>query len=675
MTKIISLLFKPGGLLMDRFTFFWKYVLVFVFSGGMLALFIGNLVAISYDQIRMAKRELVGVSVVEDWLHYIQLMQKHRGLSTSYLSGDKDTLGKIKEVESDLDRYYSKVAQEVSDGFKTKSTWDTVSKSKNMLVEKGLTLSTADNISAHTDNIKYSLSLLKMIAGEYEIILETDLAAYYAMEMFTSQLPFILENQGVLRALGSSVLAKKSLNDDQKIKILTTKNLSMYELDKYRINLDEIIHILEDEAMEYKRKSDLYAANTNVYNKYVDSNVLSGTFDIESSLYFKTATDTIDSGYNLIFENSIPLFKQIVQKRIDSMIKNDLIIIGVGVLLMAITGFLAIGTLIRTIENFNKIKEHSADISNGDLTIRIQSESNDEFKDVLGSINQMVNQISTIVSKLKITSAELSSSSELVRTSSKRVQDGSYTQAEASATMAASMQQMTVGINEINTNAIDAKKIAKYTESLADTGHQSMLKLSDEMSNIAYTVGNTAKMIQELGQHSRDIGEVVNVINEIAGQINLLALNAAIEAARAGEAGRGFAVVADEVRKLAEKTAGSTARITDVVRTITGSTETAVEAMNSGVILVNKGVESANNTVEAISLIKDNFTRMNVVVEDISNALAEQSSAATIIASSVEQVAQMSESNTASAKESMLLVDKLKNLSSDLNQIVEQFKV
>ena len=133
----------------------------------------------------------------------------------------------------------------------------------------------------------------------------------------------------------------------------------------------------------------------------------------------------------------------------------------------------------------------------------------------------------------------------------------------------------------------------------------------------------SSNQLQSLGDKTSQITSIVNAIREIADQTNLLALNAAIEAARAGESGRGFAVVADEVRKLADRTANSTAKISQMISTIQAESQTVIQSMNLSLSEVEAGVELANSAGFAIQKIRDGAHKVVNVVHELSNNIKQ----------------------------------------------------
>jgi methyl-accepting chemotaxis protein len=231
-----------------------------------------------------------------------------------------------------------------------------------------------------------------------------------------------------------------------------------------------------------------------------------------------------------------------------------------------------------------------------------------------------------------------------------KVGEIAHTQAMSVSNMAAGIGELVETINQVNENGETITKVAGETSEVAIKGKDAVVETVAGMNRIKDTVTDTAYKIQELGAKSAQIGEIIEVIDDIAEQTNLLALNAAIEAARAGEHGKGFAVVADEVRKLAERSARATGEIADLIKGIQDETQEAVEAMDKGTAEVESGSKLAEHAGEAIEEI---MNAINKVAEQLGHSTMlynKMGEFAQKTAADVDSIALISEQNSDSAR-------------------------
>jgi methyl-accepting chemotaxis protein len=311
----------------------------------------------------------------------------------------------------------------------------------------------------------------------------------------------------------------------------------------------------------------------------------------------------------------------------------------------------------------------------GDFTRRIQAESNDEVGQTATSFNQLMTTLQTMLRQILANVDKVSAAARSLAASSSQVASSSANQSQAASSMAATVEEVTVSISHISESAREALSLSQKSGELSSHGGEIIHSATSEMEQIAETVRQTSLSIEELGQHSNQISSVVQVIKDVADQTNLLALNAAIEAARAGEQGRGFAVVADEVRKLAERTTKATGEITRMIDDMQSSAHAAVASMSGAVGQVGGGVAKAQQAGSAINQIREGAGQVVRVVNDISAALVEQSSASNDIATHVERVAQMSEENSTAAGQSAAAAQRLEELANTMRASVAQFRI
>lgn len=233
------------------------------------------------------------------------------------------------------------------------------------------------------------------------------------------------------------------------------------------------------------------------------------------------------------------------------------------------------------------------------------------------------------------------------------------------------------GVNWAILAEIDEQEAFRAADALVTPtkGLQAMQETITQIQQLAGEVERAAGTIQQLEQHTEEIGSVLDVIKGIAKQTNLLALNAAIEAARAGEQGRGFSVVAAEVRDLTSKTQASTAEINQMIKKLQGGSRQAVLAMDHSQEKARGATEQASKTGDALSSITEAIGQIDDMSTQIASAAEEQNVVADEINKNVAQINSMTEQTSAGAKQTSVASDDLTRLASGLQSMVVQFKV
>ncbi len=311
----------------------------------------------------------------------------------------------------------------------------------------------------------------------------------------------------------------------------------------------------------------------------------------------------------------------------------------------------------------------------GDLTREVHVKSKDEIADLTDTFNSTNRNLHDMVSKIVTNSESLAASSSQLSATAESITSDALDQKEKTDHVARSMEELSVTFLEVSRNTSSASTSANEANDLAIKGGEVVVKTVSGMNRIAASVKESSQTVEALGERSEQIGQIIAVINDIAGQTNLLALNAAIEAARAGEQGRGFAVVADEVRKLAERTTSATNEIGEMIKGIQDDTGKAVESMHSGTKEVEEGVKLSSEAGDALEKIVSSVQNVTDMIQQISAAVEEQSSASDEIITSICDVATITNKNTDNAQASSESILQLNSMASELHNMVSTFKL
>ncbi|HVN96804.1 MAG TPA: methyl-accepting chemotaxis protein [Syntrophorhabdaceae bacterium] len=314
-------------------------------------------------------------------------------------------------------------------------------------------------------------------------------------------------------------------------------------------------------------------------------------------------------------------------------------------------------------------------LGSGDLTIDVRVNRKDELGKDMVEIKGLIERWRQIIGNVKSVAANISSAGNQLSASAEQMSKGSLLQMERTSQVATSSEEMSQTILDIARNTGNIAESASETAKVAKGGQEIVGNSVREVREIAETVDETSTFIKTLGDRSNQIGEIVNVINDIADQTNLLALNAAIEAARAGEQGRGFAVVADEVRKLAERTANATSEIGTMIKAIQDGVKNAIVAMENATRKAEAGVQLSIEGGNSLNDIVERVNELLAMSQQIASATEQMSATSEEINRDIEQIASVSRETSASSGQTSEAATELAKLSIALEQAVSGFKL
>ncbi len=313
-------------------------------------------------------------------------------------------------------------------------------------------------------------------------------------------------------------------------------------------------------------------------------------------------------------------------------------------------------------------------VSDGDLTIR-GFESSDTLGRIAGSVNRMLDNFTAMLTRVKHIGLSVSSSATQILAASAEMAVGAQRQADEITNTSSAVEEMAASMSQVSRNAEGTAEAARRALDMAERGERCVRDTSEAMIRIDASVASTADKMKGLANRSREIEEIIDLIDEIASQTNLLALNAAIEAAHAGEAGVGFSVVADEIRKLAERSAKATRDVGGLIKGIQMETEGALAAMSKGLVEVKGGSSLAEEARQALEDISRVVRQSAELIEEITAASEEQARVTRNVAGAMQTVSTITLETSAGAHETAQTIQGMVELSDQLNQAISRFRV
>ena len=300
--------------------------------------------------------------------------------------------------------------------------------------------------------------------------------------------------------------------------------------------------------------------------------------------------------------------------------------------------------LSRVIEDIVQITKGLAD---GDLTV----ESHEEYP---GQLMPIKTNIEYLLQNLNATMAEILNASDQVSAGAEQVSVGSQSLAQGATEQASAVQELSATINEIDTSAQNSAETAKTAKEKSDLASGQVQVCNDRMQELS-------QAMDDIYSGQKDIGQIIDTIENIAFQTNILALNAAVEAARAGSAGKGFAVVADEVRSLASKSDQAAKQSKAIIETSLSHVERGKSLAEEVSSSMQQTVASASEAISYMEKVADNAISESQSIEQLTTG--------------VDQISAVVQTNSATSEESAAASEELSSQAVMMKQLIQKFKL
>ncbi|NOQ80938.1 MAG: methyl-accepting chemotaxis protein [Methylophaga sp.] len=319
-----------------------------------------------------------------------------------------------------------------------------------------------------------------------------------------------------------------------------------------------------------------------------------------------------------------------------------------------------------------QLLDEMGDLADGDLTVTA-TVTEDITGAIADSVNYTVDALRDLVENINSTTVQVSSAAQETQATAIHLTDASEHQTQQITDVSNAISDMAQSIEQVSQNASQSSDVARQSVQFAAQGSEAVKNAIAGMDTIREHIQETSKRIKRLGESSQEIGDIVELINDIAEQTNILSLNAAIQATMAGEAGRGFAVVADEVQRLAERSSNATKQIDALVRTIQSDTSEAISSMEKSTSGVVSGAQLSQDAGASLEQIEAVSHQLAELINNISDAAKQQAQAAIGTSDSMNVIQEIAMQTSTGTNESAASIGRLLDLTDDLRKSVSGF--
>ena len=629
-----------------------KFLVLGLIALLMLALPSGLYFKRSFTDIGAAQREVRGGGSLVVLNKVIQLTQSHRGMSAGMLSGNEALAARRPAMRDGVLKAMDAVDLEFKQAqasSRLQTHWSEL-RQRWATLEQGVAsrqLKAAESTKLHTQLIAGELLLSEELLDEYGLSLDPGADTYSLIQASLVNMPWLAENLGIMRALGSGFLTQGNLPPEGRATLQALqKRARELQGDMFR-NLKKASEANPElkAALDTRAESSRLAVDKTLALAE-QSLIGAAELKLPATEYFDDFTRTIDGLFDF---NALAMKKltDTMDARVSALHRAEYLVMAMLLLGLATAWALSIAFVRSITGPVAEAVAVARAVADGDLRMRVTVRGSNELGQLMQALAAMRDHLAKVVGKVL-------QGSESVATASAEIAQGNNDLSARTEQQASALEQTAATMEELGSTVKQNADSGRQANQLAQSASAVAVRGGDVVGQVVHTM-------KDINESSRKIADIIGVIDGIAFQTNILALNAAVEAARAGEQGRGFAVVASEVRSLAGRSA-------DAAKEIKALISASVERVEHGTALVDQAGATMQEVVTSIRRVTD-------IVAEISASSGEQSLGVSQVGEAVTQMDQATQQNAALVEEMAAAADSLRSQAQHLVQTVAVFKL
>jgi methyl-accepting chemotaxis protein len=628
------------------------------------------------DSIDEVSDEIQGLSYYEQVRQLEQSLRTYRDFHAlasqrSVADFDNQANNAKAEVDAQLDALLAKAKRESFVAFdeqlvRLQAAW------QQLQTSPPNELDVVNQHRSYTDLFDESRAATTSLLRASKLILDSDLEVNTLITLNKDTINEVLMDLSAIRALGVFALNEGSLNfqvSDELNNLYDSLATKQNALEKSFIQTASLFDA-EGKELQTQLNDKILASLSGLDNDIINPIQLERSWqsfntDLSAAM---TASESLSQKIDSALLASLTFrLDQQTSYRFNLFVLQSLLLI---VIFYLYTGFSM--SVRSAIANFSLAAKRVAE---GDLTVILKKESQDELGALSDSFNDMTDQVKQLIEHALLMTAQVADQANNLNKTAQSNRDAVTYQQQETEQISISMKDMVSAVSEVAANTQHTSDTASSAQSQANQGKSVVDTTVATIGDLAREIEDSVKHINRVNEDSDEISQALVEIKAIADQTNLLALNAAIEAARAGEQGRGFAVVADEVRSLSQRTQKSTVEIESMIDKLQKGVHAAVTSMNKSHVATDQTVDQSKSVAIALDEIVAAVEGIVNMSLQIAAAAEQQSVMTSNVQQNVSQIANLGNETMNNADSALGASNQLIDNTKQLENLIEKFKV